>query len=50
MLWCYRVDRVKDLYKYPELRFIDRWHALPALSIGLLFFIIGNRLNAYDRV
>ena len=40
-------NKVKDLYKYPELRFIDRWHAIPAISLGLILFFIGNRLNFY---
>ena len=40
-------NKVKDLYKYPELRFIDRWHAIPAISLGLVLFFIGNRLNFY---
>ena len=40
-------NKVKDLYKFPELRFIDRWHAIPAISLGLILFFIGNRLNFY---
>jgi len=42
-----RVDRVKDLYKYPELRFIDRFHALPAISLGLVLYFIGSSLNTH---
>ena len=39
-----RVDRGR-FYKYPELRFIDRFHALPAISLGLLLYFIGAFLN-----
>ena len=42
-----RKDRVKDLYKYPELRFIDRLHALPAISLGIALYFLGSKLNFY---
>ena len=29
-------DRIKDLTKYPELHFIDRYHVLPVLSLVAL--------------
>jgi stearoyl-CoA desaturase (delta-9 desaturase) len=28
-----KYDRIKDLTKYPELKFIDRFHVLPVLSL-----------------
>jgi stearoyl-CoA desaturase (delta-9 desaturase) len=40
-------DRIKDLNKYPELRFIDRFHVLPVLSLILVLYICGTVLNAY---
>jgi stearoyl-CoA desaturase (Delta-9 desaturase) len=40
-------DRIKDLTKYPELRFIDRFHVLPVLSLIILLFGVGAGLNFY---
>ncbi len=40
-------DRIKDLSKYPELRFIDRFHVLPVASLIGLLYVIGAGLNAY---
>jgi len=40
-------DRIKDLNKYPELRFIDRFHVLPVLSLIILLFGVGAGLNFY---
>jgi stearoyl-CoA desaturase (delta-9 desaturase) len=40
-------DRIKDLTKYPELRFIDRFHVLPVLSLIILLFVTGAGLNAF---
>ena len=42
-----KTERVQDLYKFPELRFIDRLHALPAISLGLILYYIGQKLNFY---
>ena len=42
-----KTERVQDLYKFPELRFIDRLHALPAISLGLALYYIGQQLNFY---
>jgi len=39
-------DRIKDLSKYPELRFIDRFHVLPVASLISLLYVIGAGLNA----
>lgn len=38
-------ERVKDLKKYPELRFIDRFHVLPVLSLIALLYGVGWGLN-----
>jgi stearoyl-CoA desaturase (delta-9 desaturase) len=35
-------DRVRDLAKYPELRFLNRWYVLPAVGYGVLLFAIGS--------
>ena len=40
-------DRIKDLSKYPELRFIDRFHILPVASLIGLLYVIGAGLNVY---
>ena len=40
-------DRVKDLIKYPELRFIDRFHVLPVVSLATALYITGATLNAH---
>jgi stearoyl-CoA desaturase (delta-9 desaturase) len=39
-------DRIKDLNKYPELRFIDRFHILPVLSLIGALYALGSGLNA----
>ncbi|MFP4203029.1 MAG: acyl-CoA desaturase [Opitutales bacterium] len=39
-------DRVRDLNKYPELRFIDRFHVLPVASLIGLLYVAGAGLNA----
>lgn len=40
-------DRVKDLSRFPELRFIDRFHVLPVFSLIALLYVIGAVLAAY---
>jgi stearoyl-CoA desaturase (delta-9 desaturase) len=40
-------DRVKDLVKFPELRFVDRFHVLPVAMLIAALYIIGAVLNAY---
>lgn len=42
-----QLDRVKDLAKFPELRFIDRFHILPVLSLIGLLYGIGTLLNTF---
>ena len=39
--------RIKDLSKYPELRFIDRFHVLPVLSLIGLLYAIGASLSHF---
>jgi stearoyl-CoA desaturase (delta-9 desaturase) len=36
------VDKIKDFAKYPELRFLNRWHLLPSIALGLACFLIGG--------
>lgn len=40
-------DRIKDLSKYPELRFIDRFHSLPVLLLILALYLLGAGLNHF---
>ncbi len=40
-------DRIKDLNKYPELRFIDRFHGLPVDSLNGVRYVVGAGLNTY---
>ncbi len=35
-------ERVRDLEKFPELRFLDRWYFLPAVGFGVLCFALGS--------
>ncbi|HEX4337146.1 MAG TPA: acyl-CoA desaturase [Polyangiaceae bacterium] len=35
-------ERVRDLEKFPELRFLNRWYFLPALGYGVLTFALGS--------
>lgn len=35
-------SRVKDLLKYPELRWLDRWFLLPPILYGVTTFLIGG--------
>ena len=37
-----KLDRVKDLARYPELRWLDRWHAVPPIVLGLVLFLAGG--------
>ena len=39
--------RVKDLSRYPELRFIDRFHILPVFSLIGLLYLIGFLLHSF---
>jgi len=35
-------DRVKDLYKYPELRWLDRWWILPPIAVAVLMYVLAG--------
>ena len=37
-----RLDRIKDLARYPELRFLDRHHAIPPALLALGLFLAGG--------
>jgi len=36
------VDRIKDFTKYPELRFLNRFHLLPPTLLGLAVYLFGG--------
>lgn len=38
---------VKDLLKFPELRFLNDWHLLPPLTLAAATFVFGEVLNYY---
>lgn len=40
-------DRIKDLSKFPELRFIDRFHILPVVSLIGVLFALGVALQHF---
>jgi len=37
-----RAERIRDLAAYPELRFLDRYHAIPPSLLGLGLFLAGG--------
>jgi stearoyl-CoA desaturase (delta-9 desaturase) len=41
-----RKERVKDLLRFPELRFIERFHVLAPLSLIVALFALGSWLSA----
>lgn len=42
-----RMEYVKDLAKYPELRFIDRYDMLVPILLGVFLFYLGVALNYF---
>jgi stearoyl-CoA desaturase (delta-9 desaturase) len=38
----YNPRMVADFYKYPELRWLDRWHWVPTVALGILIFAFGG--------
>lgn len=36
------LDRVRDFAKYPELRWLDRWYAVPGVVLAVVMFLIGG--------
>ncbi|MGC3998943.1 MAG: fatty acid desaturase [Anaeromyxobacter sp.] len=37
-----KLDRVKDLARFPELRWLDRWHVVPPIALGAVLFLAGG--------
>ncbi len=37
-----RLEAIPDLARYPELRFLDRWHLLPPVALGVACFLAGG--------
>ena len=37
-----KLDRVRDLARYPELRWLDRWHIVPAIAYATAFWAVGG--------
>jgi stearoyl-CoA desaturase (delta-9 desaturase) len=37
-----KLDRVRDLARYPELRWLDRWHAAGPAGYALLLWAVGG--------
>jgi stearoyl-CoA desaturase (delta-9 desaturase) len=35
-------DAIKDFAKYPELRFLNRYHLLPPIALGVVCFLAGG--------
>lgn len=37
-----KLDRVRDLARYPELRWLDRWHVVPPVALAAGLFLAGG--------
>jgi stearoyl-CoA desaturase (Delta-9 desaturase) len=37
-----RLERVKDLARFPELRWLDRWHIVPPIALVAILFLAGG--------
>jgi stearoyl-CoA desaturase (delta-9 desaturase) len=37
-----KLDRVRDLARFPELRWLDRWHLVPPLALASALFLAGG--------
>jgi stearoyl-CoA desaturase (delta-9 desaturase) len=37
-----KLERIKDFARYPELRWLDRWHHLPPVALATLLFLAGG--------
>ena len=37
-----KLDRVKDMARYPELRWLDRWYLVPQLAYAGAFYVAGG--------
>lgn len=36
------LDVVPDLARYPELRWLDRWHLVPGITLAVVLFLLGG--------
>ena len=36
------VGKVPDLVKYPELEWLNRWHLVPGIALGVVLFLVGG--------
>jgi stearoyl-CoA desaturase (delta-9 desaturase) len=36
------LDKVRDLEKYPELVWLERWHLVPATALGVSLYLVGG--------
>lgn len=45
-----RYEFVKDLIKYPELRWLNRFDAIVPILLGLFLFFLGNYLNHHYQM
>lgn len=43
----YEEDAVRDLAKYPELRWIQKYNIVPGIALGVGLFIVGEILRLY---
>jgi stearoyl-CoA desaturase (delta-9 desaturase) len=41
------LERVRDFAKFPEIRFVDRWHILPVLCLAFSLLFLGWILEAF---
>jgi len=37
-----KLERIADFARYPELRWLDRWHLVPPLTLGLILLAAGG--------
>ena len=37
-----RFERIKDFAKFPELRWLNRWHIVPAAVLGVAVYLLGG--------
>jgi stearoyl-CoA desaturase (Delta-9 desaturase) len=37
-----RLERVKDFARFPELRWLDRWHVVPPIALVAILFLAGG--------
>ena len=42
-----RLEAVPDWVKFPELRWLEKWHLLPAVSTAVGLFVAGNLFHKY---